>query len=130
MSCDSTVFVSINGTLGRTALYNGEPIILGKSACYINVSAKLNKYFLRYFLLTKDFIDYANNMATGSTIKNLGLNAMRNLLVPLPSLDEQKEIVRILDILFTNVIIVISQQTAKDRKLSSLPAPIFWGWLT
>lgn len=94
---DSTVFVSINGTLGKTAFYNGEPIILGKSACYINVSEELNKYYLRYYLWSKDFVDYANRMATGSTIKNLGLKAMRNLLVPLPSLDEQAEIVRILD---------------------------------
>ena len=33
---DNTVFLSINGTLGKTAFYNGEPVILGKSACYIN----------------------------------------------------------------------------------------------
>ena len=94
---DLTVFVSINGTLGKTAFYNGESIILGKSACYINVSEELNKYYLRYYLWSKDFVDYANRMATGSTIKNLGLKAMRNLLIPLPSLDEQAEIVRILD---------------------------------
>ena len=97
LSSDLTVFVSINGTLGKTAFYNGESIILGKSACYINVSEELNKYYLRYYLWSKDFVDYANRMATGSTIKNLGLKAMRNLLIPLPSLDEQAEIVRILD---------------------------------
>jgi len=94
---DSTVFVSINGTLGKTAFYNGEPVILGKSACYVNVNERLNKFFLRYFFTSKEFIDYANSMATGSTIKNLGLKAMRNLILNLPSVSEQVEIVQILD---------------------------------
>ncbi len=95
----NTVFVSINGTLGKTAFYNSEEIILGKSACFVNVIPSiLDKHFLRLFFESKDFIDYANENATGSTIKNLGLKAMRNLEIQLPSLPEQQEIVRILDI--------------------------------
>lgn len=94
---ENTVFVSINGTLGKTAFYNGEPIILGKSACYINVSEDLNKFYLRYFLESKEFIDYANHKATGSTIKNLGLKSIRDMIIPVPSIEEQKEIVSILD---------------------------------
>ena len=94
---DTTVFVSINGTLGKTAFYNNEPVILGKSACYVNTVEKLDKYYLRYFFNTKEFIDYANEKATGSTIKNLGLKAIRMLEINVPSLDEQKEIVRLLD---------------------------------
>ena len=93
----TTVFVSINGTLGKTAFYNSEPIILGKSACYVNVNEKLSKFFLRYYFTSKEFIVYANAMATGSTIKNLGLKAMRNMTLNLPSIPEQDEIVRILD---------------------------------
>ena len=97
LSKERTVFVSINGTLGKTAFYNDEPVILGKSACYVNVNEKLNKFFLRYFFESKEFLSYANEKATGSTIKNLGLKAMRGLLIDLPSLDEQAEIVRQLD---------------------------------
>ena len=97
LSKDDTVFVSINGTLGKTAFYNDEYIILGKSACYVNVNDSLNKYFLRYYFESKEFLDYANIMATGSTIKNLGLKAMRGLLLAIPSMPEQIEIVRILD---------------------------------
>ena len=42
---ENTVFLSINGsTLGkRTAFYNNEPVILGKSACYINVKKQHSK---------------------------------------------------------------------------------------
>lgn len=94
---NDTVFISINGTLGKTAFYNNEPIILGKSACYFNVKDTLYKYFIRYYIETKVFIDYAHKMATGSTIKNLSLKAMRNLPLRLPLISEQQEIVRILD---------------------------------
>lgn len=105
---DKTVLVSINGTLGKTGFYNNEPVILGKSACYFNVKNSLNKFFIRYYLETRDFINYANIMATGSTIKNLSLKSMRNLPINLPSLPEQQEIVRILDELFEK------EQNAKE----------------
>ncbi|MCQ2593419.1 MAG: restriction endonuclease subunit S [Treponema sp.] len=97
---DKTVFVSINGTLGKTAFFNDEKVILGKSACYINVKNEfLSKHFLKIYFETKEFIDYANEKATGSTIKNLGLRAMRDLKINLPTLPEQTEIVRILDVI-------------------------------
>ena len=32
----NTILISINGTIGNLALYNNEPVMLGKSACYIN----------------------------------------------------------------------------------------------
>src|SRR5690606_24701419 len=81
---DSTVFVSINGTLGKTAFYNGEKIILGKSACYFNLKENISKQYIRYFITSQRFINYANKVATGSTIKNVSLKAMRELEIPLP----------------------------------------------
>ena len=97
---ENTVFLSINGsTLGkRTAFYNNEPVILGKSACYINVKSNtLNKYFLRHFLSSDIFQEYAWKEKTGAAIPNLGLKAMRDLKIPLPPLSEQKRIVEQLD---------------------------------
>lgn len=99
---ENTVFLSINGsTLGkRTAFYNNEPVILGKSACYINVKSNtLNKYFLRHFLNSDIFQEYAWKEKTGAAIPNLGLKAMRDLKIPLPPLSEQKRIVKELDTL-------------------------------
>lgn len=113
---DNTVFLSINGTLGKTAFYNGEPVILGKSACYINVGEKLDKRFLKEMFHTNAFINYANQKATGSTIKNLGLKAIREYLVPLPSLPEQHEIVRLIDELLARE--RAAQQTAEQALAS------------
>lgn len=35
---------------------------------------------------------YALNSATGTTIKNVSLKAMKNWLIPIPPLNEQKEL--------------------------------------
>lgn len=99
---ENTVFISINGsTLGkRTAFYNNEPVILGKSACYINVKENtLNKFYLRYFFSSNIFQEYAWKEKTGTAIPNLGLKAMRDLQIPLPPLSEQQKIVAHLDAL-------------------------------
>lgn len=68
---ENTILLSINGTLGKIALYNGEKVALGKSACYINVKRDKNKYFVKYILSTKEFQKYMLLVAHGSTIKNL-----------------------------------------------------------
>ena len=87
---DRTILVSINGTLGKTAFFNGEKIILGKSACYFNLIENADKRYIRYFLKSHRFLKYANENATGSTIKNVSLQAMRELEVPLPPLIEDQ----------------------------------------
>ena len=104
----NTILLSINGTLGNTAFYQDEPIILGKSACYINILPTISKYFLRYYFCSWEFRDYANAKSTGSTIKNLGLKAIRELPIFLPTLPEQQEIVRRLDA------ILAREQSAKE----------------
>lgn len=99
----STVLLSINGTIGKTAFYDGEPIILGKSACYINVLPALLKEYLRYFFLSDFFVIYAKKNARQATIVNLGLKELRNMPIPLPPLSEQQSIVATLDSLKSKV---------------------------
>lgn len=90
---ENTILISINGTIGNYAFYAGEPIILGKSACYFSVLTGVDKEYIRHLINTKFFMDYAVKEATQTTIKNVSLKAMRMLPVPLPPLDEQKRIV-------------------------------------
>jgi len=91
---DRTIFVSINGTIGNTSFYNNEKVILGKSACYFNVNENIDKKYVRYCITSHRFVNYANKNATGSTIKNVSLKAMREFEIPLPpTLNEQQRIV-------------------------------------
>jgi type I restriction enzyme, S subunit len=95
---ESTVFLSINGTIGSVSLYNNEKIVLGKSVAFFCIkSSKLSCKYLFYFLQTEFAKKYFETQSTGSTIKNLGLKALRAFEIPLPSYAEQKRIVAILD---------------------------------
>lgn len=89
---DNTILLSINGTLGNVAFYNNEKVILGKSSCYINPLI-LNKNYLRIILESFYFQKYAIDNATGSTIRNLGLEAIRKFLVPISTNHEAMLIV-------------------------------------
>ena len=90
---DSTVMLSINGTLGKTALYNRETIILGKSACYSKVGFRLDREFVLGVFLSDSFQQYMQDNCTGTTIKNFGLKALRNYPMIVPPIEKQKEYV-------------------------------------
>lgn len=94
----NTLLLSINGTLGSMAKYKGKRVILGKSAAYIKCK-NINIDFLYYYLQLPSIQKHMWNVATGSTIKNLSLGSIRDLKVPKPSLDTQKEITGVLSIL-------------------------------
>ncbi len=90
---DRTILVSINGTIGNIGTYNGEKVVLGKSACYFNLYSHILKDFICYLIESNYFLKYALDSATGSTIKNVPLKAMNNFKIPLPPLAEQQRIV-------------------------------------
>ena len=81
---ENTVFLSINGTLGNVALYNDEPIILGKSAAYCNLKPSLHIKFVAELFKTNEFKEYMLSNSSGTTITNFGLKAFRNypMIVP------------------------------------------------
>lgn len=87
---DFTILVSINGTLGKVAFYNGENVILGKSACYIKLEAYNDKKYIFELLKSDYFKRYAESECTGTTIRNVSLKSMRNFRCPLPPLSLQR----------------------------------------
>jgi type I restriction enzyme, S subunit len=89
-----TILVSINGTIGNVSFYNDEKVILGKSACYFNLLSSFDKNYIRWLIDSFGFMQYAVRNATGSTIKNVPLSAMRNFVFPLCSTQEQTQIVQ------------------------------------
>ena len=76
--------ISINGTLEKLAFYNGEKIILGKSVCYCNLKPNINKYFVYALMNTNSYKNFLEENSTRSTIKNVGLKAMREYKLIIP----------------------------------------------
>ena len=113
---DRTILLSINGTIGNVALYNNEPIMLGKSACYINVSPHINKHYVYHYLQINKCQTYFKSELTGTTIKNLSLQSVRNAKIALPSIYEQNRIAKLLDVIDER----IATQSKLIEKLESL----------
>lgn len=103
---DNTVLVSINGTIGNIAFYNNEKIILGKSACYFNLISPSFKNYIYLLIKTSFFLVYATTNATGSTVKNVSLDTMRNFLLPFPPLSEQQRIFSAIEKAFEQIDII------------------------
>jgi type I restriction enzyme S subunit len=98
-----SVLLSINGTIGNIAFYDNEKVILGKSVAYINLLKNINKEYIAMFLKSKMAWNYFKEKHTGTTIKNLGLAALRDCPVPFPPMVEQKRIVAKIDDLFAAI---------------------------
>jgi type I restriction enzyme S subunit len=84
------------------AFYNGEKVILGKSAAYLNFNSNINKFYYYYFQLNSVQLHFYN-VATGSTIKNLSLKSIQDFEVPFPTSNEWKKIVAVLSALDSKI---------------------------
>ena len=93
---EKSLLVSINGTLGNIAFYNGERIALGKSACFLNLKESSCREYLRYVLETKEFKSYMNRFAGQSTIKNVSPTQISEFEFYAPPLPTQQKIAAIL----------------------------------
>jgi type I restriction enzyme S subunit len=87
-----TLLFSINGTVGNVAKYNGEPCILGKSACYFNIIEEVDKDYIYYVVSSPSFIQSMSSLANGTTIKNVSLKQMREKEFLLPPIETQRKI--------------------------------------
>jgi type I restriction enzyme S subunit len=90
---ENTVLYSINGTIGNVAFYNGEKVVLGKSAAYINCKKQLSKEYLFYLLQSKIVTEFYITEMNGTTIFNLSLHSLKNTPITVPPMNEQIEIV-------------------------------------
>src|SRR5690554_1994760 len=93
---EKTILMSINGTIGNLAYYKGENVVLGKSACYINVADGTDIDYVYYTLEDSKTQAFYTSELTGSTIKNLSLKTIKATKILTPPLPEQRKIAKIL----------------------------------
>ena len=111
---DTTILMSINGTIGNLAYYSGERLMLGKSAAYIKVS-EFDKRFVYAYLQAPSVQGYFMDSLTGTTIKNLGLKAIREMIMFIPQdVDEQKRIGKFFD--YLDHLITLHQRKCNELK--------------
>ncbi len=109
----NTILFSINGTIGNIAFYQGETVVLGKSAAYISFVNKDLMEFVYHTLQTDLVYNFYELALTGSTIKNLSLTSIRNTPILLPNNDgEYKSITNKLN---TIVAKITSEQSTLSK---------------
>lgn len=78
------------------------------SADMYPIEAKDDSKYLWYYMLSDDFLEQASNAGSRSVLPKINQKELSTLTVPVPSLPEQQEIVRILDGLF------VKEQRARE----------------
>lgn len=119
-----TLLLSINGTLGRLAYYNGENIALGKSACFLNFKENTDRRYFRYILEMKDFRQYMSKVASGSTIKNFSPRQAADYEFFAPKPDDQKKIASVLSALDDK----IALNKKMNQKLEAMAKRLYDYW--
>lgn len=122
----NSILLSINGTIGNLALFQDEQVILGKSACFINVDRKsVNRLFIYYIIQTDKINGIFNAELTGSTIKNLSLGTIKKLQLLVPALPEQQKIAACLSTLDEQIAVQSQKIDALKAQKKGLMQQLF-----
>ena len=80
-----------------------------------NYKEKINiKYIYYYLSLYKDFIK--NNFYKGDIIKNISINKLKEMLIILPSIEKQYNIIKELDYIYEELNINLKKQIEENNK--------------
>ncbi|MCA9329244.1 restriction endonuclease subunit S, partial [Candidatus Saccharibacteria bacterium] len=95
------ILITKDGTLGKVALVRKEPtkpttLNSGVFRITLNTDEVLPSYIYHFFT-SKYFLNFVESVKTGSTIPHLTQQGLTTLNIPIPTLNEQKRIVTILD---------------------------------
>jgi type I restriction enzyme S subunit len=90
-----TVIVTLQGTIGRVAITQYDCYVDRTLAIFTNYKENINKKYFAYQLKSK--FDLEKKYARGSTLKTITKEEFSKFEIPIPPLNIQNEIVRILD---------------------------------
>ena len=96
------LFARSGATVGKTFIfknYKGIACYAGYLIKAVTLKYKMLPDYLYYFTKTKMYEDWKNLIFTQATIQNIGADKYQYLPVPVPPIDEQKEILRKTDLL-------------------------------
>ena len=93
---NNNLILSKNGYPYKVAVVNmnGERQILANGNLYIIEldEEKANPYYIKAFLDSEDGIATLKGITVGATIPNIGVEDLKSIMIPLPSLEEQERI--------------------------------------
>lgn len=99
------ILVARRGDIGRCSLVTGssEDWLCGTGCFFIRLSCNVEPQFLSLLLGSPEYRERLEAAATGTTMLNLSNRALSELRVRIPSVEEQKRIVAVLDQAFAAI---------------------------
>ena len=96
---ENDIIMGRRGEMGRCALITKieHGRLCGTGSLFIRPDKVIYPQYLFYALNSNDVKSYLKASSQGSTMDNLNLKIIKNIEIPLPPLEEQREIVRQLD---------------------------------
>ena len=128
--CTNAILIALNGTYGLVSFYNGEKIMLGKSAGYINLIPTIERNYVRYALLSDYSKRQMDDSLAGTTIANVSLRTIRNISIAWPSEIEQEEISRYLDAKCFELDRLLTGKTQLINELESYKKSLIYEYVT
>lgn len=134
-------FVEVGDLILSNSMSFGKPYIMKTTGCIhdgwvvLRQSKKvIDEEFAYYILISNEIYAEFNRLATGSTVKNLNIDRIKQIKIPLPPLEVQKAIVEKLENAFAHIDEAVRHlkavQTNIPRLKSSLLHCAFNGKLT
>ena len=112
------ILMSCSGTIGKTTIVPSEaPLgIINQALLKITASEEVDTLFLKLFMQSSHFNAQLMNSVDGAAIKNVAsVKILKQILISLPPLAEQKRIVAKLDAAFAEIE-NISATTSKSKE--------------
>lgn len=122
---ENDLLMSLTGNVGRVGLLKRDmlPAALNQRVACIRIREdSLSLKFLFYKLNSNDFENDCINNASGIAQKNMSTEWLKNVIIPIPIVNEQQQIVSELDMLSS----VIEKQKAQIEELDKLAQSIFY----
>ena len=112
------ILITKDGTLGKVAQVHNLPMpatLNGGVFVVRCIDGSLENRFILHYLLSNHFSKVVEQQKTGSTISHLTQGLFSRLMIPVPPLEVQREIVRVLDN-FTFLSAFLSAELSARRK--------------
>ncbi|GAA9001517.1 restriction endonuclease subunit S [Helicobacter pylori] len=95
---EKCLLISISGSIGKVAVFNhSQDAFIGGAIAVLKFKEKKSLDFVMHFLMSASGQKLLLNSVKSSSHKNLTIADLRNLTIPIPPLEIQQEIVKILD---------------------------------
>ena len=124
-------FVEIGDLILSNSMSFGKPYIMKTTGCihdgwvvFKQSKKVIDEEFCYYVLSSSEIYAQFDKLATGSTVKNLNIERIKQIPIPLPPLETQKQIVEILDSKFAALENLEKETNASLEKLQRLKSSL------